>query len=68
MTGTTEAIEGIAGLLFGGFLFVAFGTALANSTAVDPMIDLRFWGIIYILAAIVLTVGTVYALVLSIVK
>ena len=68
MTGSTEAVQGIAALAFGGYLFIVVGSALSSSAAIEPMIDLQFWGVIYILAAIVLAVGVVYAGVLSILR
>jgi len=68
MTGTTEAIQGVAGLLFGGFLFVVFGTALSRSAAIDPIVDLRLWGLIYIVVALVLAAGAIYTTFLAIVN
>ncbi|WP_336328805.1 hypothetical protein [Halovenus sp. HT40] len=66
MTWITDAIGAVAGLLFGGFLFVVFGTALSESMTVTPLIDLRFWGIIYIVTAIGLAGVVVYTAILSI--
>lgn len=68
MTGTVEAIEGIAALAIGGFLFIVIGSSLSTSTAAEPIINLQFWGILYILVAIVLAVGLVYAAILSIMR
>lgn len=66
MTGVTEAVEGIVALVFGGFFFIVVGSAVTTSTASAPLLDLQFWGVLYILAAIVLAVGVVYAAILSI--
>ena len=68
MTGGTEAVQGIAALAFGGFLFIVVGSALSASTTADPVINLTFWGVIYIIAAVVLAVGVVYAAVVSILQ
>lgn len=68
MNGFPEAVQGIAALAFGGFLFVVVGSALTTSMETTPMIDLQLWGVVYILAAVVLAVGVVYAAVLSILQ
>jgi hypothetical protein len=66
MSEIADALRAILALGFGGFLFIVIGGALASSMSTQPMIDLRLWGVIYIIAAILLTVGVVYAAVQSI--
>ena len=58
---TSDAAEAIAGLVIGGLILTVMGGALASSMSVDPLIDLRLWGVIYILVAIILAVATVFA-------
>jgi hypothetical protein len=66
MTDFAEAAEGIVALLLGGFIFIVMGQALSASTMATPMLDLQLWGVIYVLAAVVLTVGALYAAVRAI--
>jgi|GEM_PF-2878989 len=66
MSDVGNAIGAIAGLAFGGFLFLTFGSAVAESMTAEPMIDLQFWGIIYIVAAVAIAIGTAYAVAYSI--
>ena len=61
-----DAFRAVGALAFGGFLFILIGGAISSSMSTQPMIDLRLWGVIYILAAIVLAVTVVYAAVQSI--
>lgn len=63
---TSDAAEAIAGLIIGGLILTFVGGGLASSMQVDPLIDLRFWGVIYIVVAIILAVITVFAVVRSI--
>ncbi|EMA31912.1 MULTISPECIES: hypothetical protein [Halobacteriales] len=66
MSGVADALRAAGALAFGGFLFIVVGGIFASSSALEPMIDLRFWGFIYILVAILLAGGTVYAALVSI--
>lgn len=66
MTDLAEAAEGVVALLLGGFIFIVMGQALSASTTVAPMLDLQLWGVIYVIAAVVLTVGVLYAAVRAI--
>lgn len=66
MTDLAEAAEGVVALLLGGFICIVMGQALSASTTVTPMLDLQLWGVIYVLAAVVLTVGVLYAAVRAI--
>jgi len=66
MSEFADAARAVGALAFGGFLFIVVGGIFASSSALDPMINLRFWGVIYLLVAILLAVGTVYAALVSI--
>jgi hypothetical protein len=66
MTDLAEAAEGVVALLLGGFIFIVMGQALSASITVAPMLDLQLWGVIYVIAAVVLTVGVLYAAVRAI--
>lgn len=57
MTDVGEAFEAIAGLAIGGVIFIVFGSALAG-TALDgnTLVNFTFWGLLYIIAALVLAV------------
>lgn len=52
MSDIGEAFQAVLGLAFGGVIFLMFGSAL-NSTS---LIDFGFWGVIYLLGAIVLAI------------
>lgn len=55
MAGAEEGAQAIGGLLIGGIIFIAFGSALAGSTLEESwLINFEVWGVLYILAAIVL--------------
>lgn len=47
-----EAFEAVLGLAFGGVVFLMFGSAL-NSTS---MINFGFWGVLYLIGALVLAI------------
>jgi hypothetical protein len=66
MSGIADAFRAAGALAFGGFLFIVVGGIFASSGTVEPMINLRFWGVIYILVAVLLAGGTVYAALVSI--
>jgi len=67
MTDAGEAFEAIVGLVVGGVIFIAFGSALAG-TALDgsAFVNFELWGVLYILVAIVLAVIVVGGFVSSI--
>lgn len=56
-----NAVEGVAGLLLGGFILLTVGSTLASSLSSPPLIDFRLWGVVYIFAAFVLGGVTVLA-------
>lgn len=64
--GIADAFRAIVALGFGGFLFIVVGAAIVPSISSEPLINLQLWGAIYIIAAIVLSIITVYAAVMSI--
>ena len=66
MTDLGDAFGAIVGLAFGGFLFIVVGGTVASSLSPNPMFDFRLWGIIYILAAIVMAGIVVFAVARSI--
>lgn len=66
MSGIADAFRAAGALAFGGFLFIVVGGIFASSSVLEPIIDLRIWGFIYILVAILLAIGTVYAALVSI--
>lgn len=47
-----EAAEGAIALVCGGFIFLLFGSALGTA----ELIDLSFWGIVYVLVGVVVLV------------
>lgn len=57
MTDIGEAFEAITGLAVGGLIFIVFGSAFAG-TALDSniLVNFTFWGLLYIIAALVLAV------------
>jgi hypothetical protein len=61
MTGPGEAFRAVVALAFGGFLFIIIGGTLSSSMSGPAFLDFRLWGVIYLFAAVVLAVGTVYA-------
>jgi len=66
MSEAANAVEGVVGLLLGGLILFTVGGALASSMAVPALIDFRLWGVVYVLAALVLGVGAVAAALASI--
>jgi len=66
MSELADALRAAGALAFGGFLFFVVGGIIGSSSSLDPVIDLRFWGVIYVAVAILLAVGTVYAALVSI--
>lgn len=66
MTDAGEAFEAILGLVVGGIIFIVFGSALAGTALGESsFVNFEFWGVIYILVAIVLAVGLVGGIVSS---
>lgn len=69
MAGAEETVQAIGGLLIGGIIFIAFGSALAGSTLEgSSLINFEVWGAIYILAAIVLGVVFVVGIIAALVQ
>lgn len=66
MSGVADAFRAAGALAFGGFLFIVVGSIFASSSVLGLMVDLRFWGVIYLFAAIVMAVVAVYGALLSI--
>lgn len=52
MSDLLDAAEGAIALVCGGFIFLLFGSTLETT----GLIDLSFWGIIYVLVGIVVFV------------
>lgn len=52
MSDLLDAAEGAIALVCGGFIFLLFGSALGTT----GLIDLSFWGIVYVLVGIVVLV------------
>lgn len=52
MSELLDAAEGATALVCGGFIFLLFGSALGTT----GLINLSFWGIIYVLVGIVVLV------------
>ena len=66
MSDAGDAFEAILGLVVGGIIFVAFGSALAGTAlGENSFVNFEFWGVIYILVAIVLAAALVGGMVLS---
>lgn len=65
MSDVGEAAQAIAALFIGGLIFSIFGAQLGGTLSPNPLLNLQLWGAIYILVAIVLAVGAVYAFVRS---
>jgi len=63
MTGYAEAVQGIFGLIIGGFLFLVFASAMPESMSSGSFLNLEVMGILYFIGAIVLAVGVVYTVV-----
>lgn len=57
MSDLLDAAEGAIALVCGGFIFLLFGSALGTT----GLIDLSFWGIVYVLVGIVVLVTVVAA-------
>ena len=62
MTNAGEMLKGVIALLIGGFLFWIIGSAFAGQISMPLLIDLRLWGIIYIVAAVFLFITLAYLL------
>lgn len=60
MTDVVDAFRAVAALAFGGLLFITIGGTLSSSASASALVDLQFWGVLYLIAAIVLAVGVVY--------
>lgn len=52
MSDLLDAAEGAIALVCGGFIFLLFGSALGTT----GLIDLSFWGIVYVLVGVVVLV------------
>lgn len=50
-----DALEGAVALVCGGFIFLLFGRTLQAT----GFIDLTFWGIIYVLVGILVTITVI---------
>lgn len=68
LTGAWEAAQAVLALAFGGFLFLTLGSAGTSTMSGSLLVDLRFWGILYILTAIVLGGVLVYGFAVSVLK
>lgn len=55
MTTAEDAFGAVVGLVVGGIIFITFGSALAGTTLeTAQFINLELWGVLYILAAVLL--------------
>jgi len=69
MTDVSEAFEAIFGLVFGGIIFIVFGSALAGTALGDSsFVNFEFWGVVYIVVAIVLAIALIGGIVSSLVN
>lgn len=67
MSNASEVLQAIAGLLIGAFIFITFGAALANTTLEgSSFVNFQFWGVLYLLGAIVLGVAFVGGIIASV--
>ena len=66
MSELPEAVRAIAALFIGGFIFAVLGPSLTSSMSSEPMLNFQFFGLLYILAAIVLAAVVVYGAVRSV--
>lgn len=58
-----DAVGGVVGLAFAGVLLLLFASALDRSA---PIIDFSFWGVVYIIVAVILGIAVVVLAVRSI--
>ena len=66
MSDLGEAAEAIVGLVIGGIIFIIFGSALAGTAlGGDSLMNFEFWGVLYILVALVLAVVVVAGVITS---
>lgn len=66
MSDAGDAFEAILGLVVGGVIFIAFARALAGTAfGENSFVNFELWGVIYILAALVLAVAVVGGIVFS---
>lgn len=66
MSDAVDAFEAVLGLVVGGIIFVAFGSALAGTAlGENSFVNFEFWGVLYIFAAIVLAVALVGGMIFS---
>ena len=62
MSDAAEAIKAIGALGLGGFLFIVIGGAIQESTTLSGgFIDFQLWGILYLVAAVLLAITVVVA-------
>ena len=62
-----DAFEAIIGLVIGGLIFIAFGSALSQTTldSSSAFVNFELWGVIYILGGVVLGVVFVIGVLMS---
>lgn len=68
LSGAWEAAQAVLALAFGGYLFLTLGQAVTSTMSGSSLVDFRFWGILYILTAIVLGAVLVYGFAVSVLK
>jgi hypothetical protein len=62
MSDAAEAIKAIGALGLGGFLFIVIGGAIQESTTLSGgFIDFQLWGILYLVAAVLLAIAVIVA-------
>jgi len=69
MSDIGEALEAILGLVFGGIIFIVFGSALAGTALGNSsFVNFELWGVVYIVVAILLAIALVGGIVSSLVN
>ena len=62
MSDAAEAIKAIGALGLGGFLFIVIGGAVQESTTLSGgFIDFQLWGVVYLVAAVLLAIAVIVA-------
>ncbi|WP_276258998.1 hypothetical protein [Haloglomus litoreum] len=66
MSDAGEAIKAVGALGLGGFIFIVIGGAIQESTTLTgSFIDFQLWGVVYLLAAVLLAIAAVVAVIQS---
>jgi hypothetical protein len=69
MSDAGEAIKAVGALGLGGFIFLVIGGAIQESTTLTGgFIDFQLWGVIYLLAAVLLAIVAAAAVIQALVS